>query len=99
MSAKSTGPNVGELRASTQGLLMPLPGLRVTMSNLQTERSSEVLGFALREWMTAVLERVFCPKGYSQSALRSRQVPQIGRVSSHFTFRFLQLVQPSLDLL
>lgn len=51
MSTKSTGPKFGELRASTQGLSMPLAGLRALMSILLTDsdRSSEVLGFALRE--------------------------------------------------
>lgn len=76
-----------------------MSGLCAKASTLLTERSAVLLGFGLRERMTALLEGAFRLEGYSQSAFRNRQVPQIGRVSSHFTFRFLQAVQPSLDLL
>jgi hypothetical protein len=79
--------------------LVLMPGLRATASTLLAKRSAEALDLALRDKTTTVLEGAFWLKGYSQSALRSRQVPHIGRVSSHFTFRFLQAVQPSLDLL
>jgi hypothetical protein len=37
--------------------------------------------------------------GYTQSALRNRQDRQVGRTSSHLTFRVLQFLHPARDFL
>jgi hypothetical protein len=78
-------------------LLVLLSALYTTALILLVARCAGVLVLATRGRTATVLEGASRPDGYSHSTLRSRQVPQVGRVSSHFTLRFLQLLQPSRD--
>lgn len=79
--------------------VLPLSTLHETSTFLSAEILCEVIAFDRGSETTAEMELIFWLREYSQSVLRSRHGPQVGCASSHFTLRFLQLVQPSRDLL